>query len=689
MSDEAPRLQWVRDALPADTPRLARLLEQAVERADLRACDVYSLADFLGAVDAFAAENLGLLLLTLMLALDEGSLAVEISQKALARRLADVAPDEDLASWIAASLADLDAGVFARLILPVAGDGRRLDSPLLLWQRDGRSFLYFQKYFLAERDFYRDLRRRLEAAPPTLDADRARLAVREVLEQAPLRSAGKPIQWDIDQHTALGLALVRNLVLISGGPGTGKTSIVLNILRALVRLGIAPDRIALAAPTGRAAQRLGDALRNGLASLADPCSPVDRELAEAKPATLHQLLKYDPSRNLFRRHEENPIPADVVLVDEVSMVSVDMMAALLRALPPRTRLLLLGDKDQLPSVEAGAVLGQLVRSLEQPSFSLATCDELRAIIPGLAELAPGPDHWTRDAVVFLRKNHRSRAGIRDVAAAVNRQDSSLLDRLPALPSPAELDAGVWKHTVSTQDCWWWNQSTESVAELCGMLHRWMEHAYLAPLPEGGTFLDLLRHDPSKSPAAQQRWHERLFSALDRTRILTLVRQGPWGCDQLNAYLLEWLRRRLGPGGGDRLIPGVPILITRNDRVRDIVNGAVGLCIRTPDGLRAVFPREGTYVSFVPESLPSRELGFALTVHKSQGSEYDDVLLLLPPSGGRRLLTKELLYTAITRAKRMLVLAGTPAAIRDAIRRSVIRDSGMTPGGENRGREEPS
>ena len=462
MSD-VPELPWIRETI--GPKRLCRLLDHAVELGNFAASDLYSLGDFLAAVPADSAEEAGILIVPLMLALDEGSLAIELDVDALLRRLGDFGPVEELRPWIASALGKAEAGRFSALVTIATGD-EVPRTPIVLWRNRGRSYLYFQKYFLAERDLYRLLRTRLAAPVTPKPIDRLREAVTDVLLRSPLSVGGKPIASDFDQRTALGLSLLRDFVIISGGPGTGKTSIVLNVLRALVRSGLTPDRIALAAPTGRAAQRLGDSLRGGLASLGElderrglsppesrtdrrnqfpvGINPTARQLGATpiaaprlrSPVTLHQLLQYDPKRNTFRRHEENPIPADVVLVDEASMVSVDLMASLLRALAPSTKLLLLGDKDQLPSVEAGAVLGQLVEGLDAAPLSGPTCDQLREVVPGMNELVAGGEHWLADAVVFLRTNHRSHPDIRAAAAAVNGQQSGPLEKLPTLGPPA-------------------------------------------------------------------------------------------------------------------------------------------------------------------------------------------------------------------------------------------------------------
>ncbi|HEX3313856.1 MAG TPA: AAA family ATPase, partial [Gemmataceae bacterium] len=269
MSD-VPELPWIRETI--GPKRLCRLLDHAVELGNFAASDLYSLGDFLAAAPADAVEEAGILIVPLMLALDEGSLAIEAEVESLLRRLADFGPAEELRPWIEAALLKLETGRFSALVTLATGD-EVPRTPIVLWRNRGRSFLYFQKYFLAERDLYRLLRGRLAAPVTPKSVEALREAVSDVLVRSPLAYAGKPIASDFDQKTALGLALLRDFVIISGGPGTGKTSIVLNVLRAQVRTGLSPDRIALAAPTGRAAQRLGDSLRGGLASLGEHLAP--------------------------------------------------------------------------------------------------------------------------------------------------------------------------------------------------------------------------------------------------------------------------------------------------------------------------------------------------------------------------------------------------------------------------------
>ncbi len=672
-----PEPIWVRDATPRGSPRLHRLLERAIEMADLSASDIYTLGDWIAPLDAESADNLGLILVAIFLAVGEGSLALEMSADSLRRRLDDLYSQSELLPWMERALADLRTGRFAHVIGAGSQRAEADRHPLLLWDNRERQFLYFQKHLRAEEDLDARLRERVGRPSRTrMDADVAR-ALHEVLVDAPLKANGVAVKWDADQLTAMGLALLRDVVVISGGPGTGKTSVVLTLLRCLVRLGVKAERIALAAPTGRAAQRLTDALRAGVESLGDAISDADGAIATRGAVTLHSLLDYHPGRNLYRRHEENPIAADIVLVDEVSMVSVEQMASLMRALEPTTQLILLGDKDQLPSVDAGAVLGQLVPESDAVALSEPVRRQIENWLPDSGTRPVGGEHWLRDSIVVLRTNHRSEQGIREAARAINRQDATVIETLPKF-------AGDWATADERGGCWWWPQTQASAGELRVQLHSWCEHVYDAPLPDGRTFFGLVHErtlaDGDVDSAEARVWLGRLFQALERTRLLTLVREGPWGCGPINEMMQALLRRRGGAGRDREWLPGTPILVSRSDKVRGLFNGDVGLTIGGADGTpRVVFARQGGYVSLSPDSLPSHELGFAMTVHKSQGSEFQQTLVVLPPTGGRRLLTKELIYTGITRAKRSAILSCTEESLRTAVGRRIVRESGMNGG----------
>jgi exodeoxyribonuclease V alpha subunit len=581
-----------------------------------------------------------------------------MEEVALFRRLVDFVPELDAEGWARRIVA---APYCPTLIGASPSDHK----PVIVQAIGTRRFLYFQKYLRAELDFQRDLTQRLASQGRPTD-DRWPAILRDVLGSQPLR-------LDDDQRLALGVALANDFAIISGGPGTGKTSIVLTLLRCLICGGVAPERIALAAPTGRAAQRLTDALRAGLERLAP--DDIDARLRVLAASTLHQLLAYRPSRNVFARHCENPVPADVVIVDEVSMVGVVLMSQLLQALAPTTKLILLGDKDQLPSVEAGAVLANLVRDEHVNGFTDDQAARLAAWFPDIKATKTPSTSPLQNRIVLLRTNHRSQQGIRAAAQAINRQDTSIAERLPAVSFADPVT--TWQTLETDGGCWLLEQTQATAGELRGFLQHWAEQAYFQSRLDGSTLAEMIETTVLDSATQHEDPCRRLFALLDRFRLLTLVRDGAWGCEEINAFLDMHLRPRLGGSARGGLFAGAPVLITRNDNARGLFNGDVGMTLRDRSGgLHVLFQRQDSALSFPAESLPAHELGFALTVHKSQGSEYANVMVVLPPKAGKRLLTKELIYTAITRAKSLAILCSSKDVLRFAIGRKIMRESGV-------------
>ncbi len=335
------------------------------------------------------------------------------------------------------------------------------------------------------------------------------------------------------------------------------------------------------------------------------------------------------------------------------MVGMILMARLFQAVRPQTRLILLGDKDQLPSVDSGAVLADLMSSQESTG-----------------------EKPSNEALVLLRTNHRSEAHIREVAAAVNEQSAAKFNDLPKLELPQD-EKKDWSDLESAKGVLLLEQVYQSPVEIRAMLRAWADYAFVSTGYKKA--LDDCEKLPVdlESDSSQDRLG-KLFALLEKTRLLTLVREGPWGCVEINRFLDQHLRPSLDRNRRGSLFHGAPVLVTRNDSGRGLFNGDVGIALRgNGTSLRVVFPRQGSYLSLPADALPSHELGFALTVHKSQGSEYGQVFLVFPPSGARKLLTKELVYTGITRAKDLVVLCATRAVLKMAVDRKCFRESGIT------------
>lgn len=664
---------YLKELFPGAGQDLLQLLNGAAENAYLLRSDFYTMRDWIEIADYRDREELPALLALLFTALQEGSLCVEISTEPLLRRLRDFVPIDAAQTWAARLVQSLASADFSALI----GTSPHDHKPIIAFEVNGRSYLYFQKHLRAELDFHRLLTQRLAKEAGALD-QRWWGILREVLHEHPLRLGAQPMQLDAEQTYALGTALCQPSAIISGGPGTGKTSIVLTLLRCLFRAGIAADRIALAAPTGRAAQRLTDSLRAGAQQFD---TPADAPLREISASTLHHLLAYRPNRNLFTRHRENPVPADIVIIDEVSMVGLVMMSQLLDALDPNTKLILLGDKDQLPSVDAGAVLAHLIGN-RAPStengpaggFHGAHAKHLATLFPDQKIPLSSDTHPLQNRIVLLQTNHRSQPAIRAAAQAINGKDTNLVDRLPS----ATFAGATTMATLEGQGgCWLLPQTHATSNEMRSFAQHWADHAFFHSKLGDKTLAQLVNHieldDNDETNAA----FAPLFALLDRFRLLTLVRESAWGCDEINRTIEQYLRPRLEGNECGGLFAGVPVLITRNDATRGLYNGDVGITLRARSGgLRVLFQRQEAGVHFPAESLPAHELGFALTVHKSQGSEYANVMVVLPPTAGKRLLTKELVYTAITRAKSLAIICSTKEVLKFAISRSIVRESGI-------------
>ena len=503
------------------------------------------------------------------------------------------------------------------------------------------------------------------------------------------------------QKIACAVALRGRLAVITGGPGTGKTYTAARLLALLLAVSPQPDRlrVALAAPTGKAAARLRQAIETALAGLQQQLG--DRlaltELAtHIGPArTLHGLLGVRPDSRRFRADAAHPLAVDVLIVDEASMVHLEMMAALLDALPPQARLVLLGDKDQLASVEAGAVLGDLCRGAEHGHYRP---DTARFVAAAAGQVLP-PALLTGGSAlaqqtVMLRRSRRFGGPIGQLALAVNAGNAAaaaallrpppgsaarpglrpagpaVLDNTPDGPAVLGLDAAtpavVWRLALQGRD------------GATGGYRR-----YLTTLQQRPTGLAPDGSDDAATAAgrtaAWQGWVLAVLADFERFRLLCAVREGEWGCDGLNraverVLVADGLLVKRG-----EWYEGRPVMVTRNDPGIGVFNGDIGIVLRPrvpTSPLRAWFADGPALRSVGVSRLASVETAFAMTVHKAQGSEFDHTVLVLPQAPSRG-LTRELVYTGITRARTAFTLvAGRREALADALARRTRRASGL-------------
>lgn len=485
--------------------------------------------------------------------------------------------------------------------------------------------LYLSRYHAYEAQLAESLLQRAAARP---EVDEAQLA--ESLARLFARNTQQP-DW---QRLAAAQAVRRNLAVISGGPGTGKTTTVVRLLAALLEQpGGQRLAIGLAAPTGKATARMAEAIRNAKAEL--PVSDAIKAALPEEARTLHRLLGSRGDSPQVRHHADNPLPLDVLVVDEASMVDLALMAKLLAALPPNARLILLGDKDQLAAVEAGAVFAELCegRGLD----ATAAADLTR--ITGQQVPVENPRSRLGDAVVLLTHSHRfaGDSGIGELARRINAGDAR---------GTLELLRGAHPDLA-------WNAGPSPA----GLLER-LETGY-APY-----FAAVRAADPASA-----------FAAFNGFRALTAQREGPWGVGGINEALEARIKRRLGIPARERWYPGRAVMVRQNDYALGLFNGDIGLCLATPNGLRVFFEGDEGYRPFAPARLPSHDSAFAMTVHKSQGSEFSEVLLALPEQPSP-LLSRALFYTGITRAKKKVEIWGLPARLSEAVSTKAERAAGL-------------
>lgn len=516
---------------------------------------------------------------------------------------------------------------------------------------EGTPAIYLQRLYVHQQAVNQQVERRLCQTDRDLSSQVE--ALRQIVRKNGLNQ---------EQTAALCQSLLRRLSVISGGPGTGKTTVVAAIVEALIACGQDERRIVLAAPTGRAAQRLAEVAARAGVSLA--------------AHTLHRLLAYSPRQHRYRYNAMRRLEADVVIVDEVSMVDVVMMSRLLAALPDGGQLVLVGDKDQLPSVDAGAVLADLLPEHCEPRYSAAFLAQARLIEPALSMPASQPGRNV-DTLTLLTKSYRSQQRILDFARCVREGDAGACDSLPTVASSAPSDTWPWLlggvHLLETN---------VQRGGLDQVLRNWFEHHFQAHfdhhrssychLAQELAEIDLLDADEL---AAAQGAIADLFRYLDEARVVTIARQGLYGCDAINRAFAARYQHATNGAAQEGMLSGAPILITANDRELGVYNGDQAILVLDRSGnWRGVFRGRDAFRILPRDRLPRHELGFATTVHKSQGGEYHTVLLVLAPSSSR-LLSREILYTGITRARDLVLIAGSRCALETGIGIRSRRNSG--------------
>lgn len=523
-------------------------------------------------------------------------------------------------------------------------------------KKDARGYWYFDKYGAAVKEVGKAIHDRIGRTGDALSD--SELDAVSAYTGRDKDGNQRDESLDDGQRLAVRAAVENRFAVVTGGPGTGKTTVLCSILRALfAKTGLTPADVALAAPTGRAGRRMGESLADQCAKAVD-CGGEDRmvrlEISTLSGSTIHGLLGGFPPN--WAHNAENPLPHRVVVVDECSMVDLLLMRSLLAALRKDCRLLLLGDKNQLPSVDAGAVLGDLTALL-------------------------GGDAASSGAFVELKTSHRFTGMLKTCADEINEGKSDAI-----LSNASQVDGDAWVNPpdksggggcflhrldkLDKSDVKGRKQLHETVDKLLidwAKAHGLGMGGRLATLADAAARLTKPLEELSEADV-----HD-LFEELGNSRILAVVRKGPFGVEHVNDLLLK---ERLGRNPSELLVEsGIPVIVTKNSRMLD--NGDVGVTVKRGKGdVVVLFPRGKGIVACPVSQLPEHELAYAITVHKSQGSGYGDVLVVLPDDEDHPLLSCQLVYTGITRAKKRAVILGTKTALEAAIKRKIERDTGI-------------
>lgn len=598
-----------------------------------------------------ANETHCVLLLFLVHCVNQGSLCLHLKDPQLCQVMAAQGLSADPADW-----------------LTINWSAMTIHDQVVLVQHNDH--LYWQKYHQAEQQLSDDVHRLInDDTGRSFAASEVSVVIDRLINE--LNFA----QVEPRQIQAMAVCLLQPFSIISGGPGTGKTTIMMSVLRGLQALGVSTADMVLAAPTGRAAYRMTESVRQGVAKDLRVSTPRDHELAELEATTLHRLLGARANRGGFVHGAHNPLRCRLLVVDEVSMVDVLLMKQLLSAVPNGCRVILLGDQFQLPSVNAGAVLSDLMPPMQavdrcsqsmydQLSQALAKRPEREAILKAL-QLEERPQLLT-DRVTVLAVSKRCQPAIAAASEAVRQgQADDFLKQLRPWQTdhsegvswlPESLSVNQWRSFCLDWVSRHYRHANDRIRELLTQLDGFdPQHLenHLMPLSE-------------------------LFAGINQSRILTFVNNTELGSRRINEVIVQWMKHWLHEAGQGCRFHGAVVMMQHNNHRLKVYNGDVAVLLRTINGqLRAVLPDGQGFRSYSVHVLPGFTAAYAMTVHKSQGSEFAHVLMPVPDHPEHRLMCREILYTGMTRAKQSVVLAGGAQSLRAATKRQTKRHSGLT------------
>lgn len=648
--------------------QFAAWLAESLRDRDLRSEFVYPARELVDMTDLEGPDRESFLLLITggFLVVDRGSTCLSLHRQSLRNVISKMTGDE-ATHTVSSHLDRIEDILKEQKAVPVVGEDSS-NAPVIF---DGNN-LYLRRLYCAETRIADYFKQQLTQSPRLFKTSELKEALETVIEAS---------DYPLTEHQVYGVltALHQPVSLICGGPGTGKTTLVVSLIRLLNRLETNPSRIAIAAPTGKAADKLQQSIASQLTG-AEGTDSLDSRLLKhlPSPQTVHRLLEYSPKRDTFRRHTDNPLEYETIIIDESSMLDIYLLESLVDALPSNHRLVLVGDPDQLPAVEAGAIFQELVPS------RIDTNVPWRDIPEGTVE-TQSCDESLASHTSILQKNFRLQSEdnkvrqIAELADNINRGHLQNLtsDGFHRCEDPEDIDhRGVELLSPTTKYSfndqlrrfvdWWYRQIVALTDE------------------QSKHFQSASRYDSSSGFSSTFRnVVQQRMSSLDASQILTFTNLYLFGADRLNEAFHEIFRRKASIPVQSAFLPGEPVMVTENDYDRGLYNGDQGLIakIQFTDESEpvhgAVFQGKNGLLAYPLTAIRDLiEYAYAITIHKAQGSEFNHVALVLP-NRDLSVTSRELLYTGVTRCKTSALFVGSKRRLQEAIRRPATRHSGLS------------
>lgn len=639
------------------TKELENLLKKGVEIFSLSSTDFYTIKDIVEFSD-LQDKNLIIILLVLFLSFKNGSLCVKLDSNEIKENILqlDMQPDKVQPDKVIKEFKN-NLLNYSKII----ANNIKEFKPLI-YVKDLSSSIYFHKHFVGENKLKENISRLLDKQHDNCASDKLNSVVKEINRFHP--------QLNDKQKIAVFLSLIQNFLVISGGPGTGKSSIIRAIVEVLIRLDHSPSRIKVSAPTGRAANRLEDIIKRNT-----PDNKLHDKLQKIECLTIHRLLEYSFRRGGFDRNKDALLNIDVVIVDEVSMVDVNLMSSLFDALPENAKVIFLGDKDQLPSVNVGAVLSDIIPTEFEEKFT----DIIKPLnIQGITFSTNKQLNVNR--VVILEKSYRTQGDSLKIAKSI--KESKLPNDFESfILSQLKFSENYFKQQSTIGNFLFINYDKIIRNKFISIVKTWANHYILTDeyinLIKQIRYVNLAINNTTEKVQA---YINRFFELSKNSKILCTVKNNIYGTNYINTILKEELasKLRINLKNKDYLFEGIPIVIAENDYNLKLFNGDMGIIVRDKNNnLHAIFEtNDKSFVLYSTAILPKFDIGFAITVHKSQGSEYNNIFLTIPDKSDIPLLTREIIYTGLTRSKNNCMIYGNLNVFKQIINKKINRQSNL-------------